>query len=365
RVHNDAQSDQLNQSIQARAFTTGKDIFFRQGEYNPGSRGGQELIAHELTHVVQQNQGKLRSTINFKSGININDDAGFEKEANLKGKEALQHPVSILNTPLTMFPISNYEKPVQRAPEEKDDQKKQLIDWIADIVKKQLETLNYRIGGSFAAKTEYGFERTPQDIDLEFWSYEDALKAKELLKAYEKTENEDESYPQLLYFLPLEEEAPVSVTMLAMGKRAKVENRGSLLTIELNNENYRQGAKDFKKLPNTRYEKQPPTMRRNSLIAGSLERYSYNLVLGKEDTKQDKKFLEHMIGSLTAEEKGKLFQEIMERFDWDMIKDPPIADQYDEEEELDESDEEEEVDHTQRMEIASKTLQKLIENSSK
>ncbi|WP_293073528.1 DUF4157 domain-containing protein [Moorena sp. SIO4A5] len=54
RVHADAQSNQLNQSIQARAFTTGKDIFFRQGEYNPGSRGGQELIAHELTHVVQQ-----------------------------------------------------------------------------------------------------------------------------------------------------------------------------------------------------------------------------------------------------------------------------------------------------------------------
>jgi len=54
RVHTDAQADQLNQSIQARAFTTGQDVFFRQGEYNPGSRGGQELIAHELTHVVQQ-----------------------------------------------------------------------------------------------------------------------------------------------------------------------------------------------------------------------------------------------------------------------------------------------------------------------
>jgi hypothetical protein len=54
RVHTDAQSDQLNRSIQAKAFTTGQDVFFRQGEYNPGSRGGQELIAHELTHVVQQ-----------------------------------------------------------------------------------------------------------------------------------------------------------------------------------------------------------------------------------------------------------------------------------------------------------------------
>jgi hypothetical protein len=55
RVHTDAQSNQLNRSIQARAFTTGQDVFFRQGAYNPGSRDGQELIAHELTHVVQQN----------------------------------------------------------------------------------------------------------------------------------------------------------------------------------------------------------------------------------------------------------------------------------------------------------------------
>jgi hypothetical protein len=60
KVHTDGQSDQLNQSIQARAFTTGQDVFFRQGEYNPGSRGGQELLAHELTHVVQQNGGAVQ-----------------------------------------------------------------------------------------------------------------------------------------------------------------------------------------------------------------------------------------------------------------------------------------------------------------
>jgi hypothetical protein len=60
KVHTDAQSDQLNQSIQAKAFTTGQDVFFRQGEYNPGSRGGQELLAHELTHVVQQNGGAVQ-----------------------------------------------------------------------------------------------------------------------------------------------------------------------------------------------------------------------------------------------------------------------------------------------------------------
>ena len=61
RVHTDSQSDQLNRSIQAKAFTTGQDIFFRQGAYQPGNRGGQELIAHELTHVVQQGSAKINS----------------------------------------------------------------------------------------------------------------------------------------------------------------------------------------------------------------------------------------------------------------------------------------------------------------
>ncbi|BCL35121.1 DUF4157 domain-containing protein [Nostoc sp. MS1] len=59
-IHTDAQSDKLNKSIQARAFTTGQDIFFRQGEYSPGSNSGKELLAHELTHVIQQNGGAVQ-----------------------------------------------------------------------------------------------------------------------------------------------------------------------------------------------------------------------------------------------------------------------------------------------------------------
>ncbi|WP_017324845.1 DUF4157 domain-containing protein [Synechococcus sp. PCC 7336] len=67
RIHADGRSDQLNQSMQARAFTTGQDVFFRQGDYQPENRGGQELIAHELTHVVQQNRnlGEKRNSNNI------------------------------------------------------------------------------------------------------------------------------------------------------------------------------------------------------------------------------------------------------------------------------------------------------------
>jgi hypothetical protein len=54
RVHTGQEADELNQQVQARAFTTGSDIFFRDGEYNPSSSDGQELLAHELTHTIQQ-----------------------------------------------------------------------------------------------------------------------------------------------------------------------------------------------------------------------------------------------------------------------------------------------------------------------
>lgn len=58
RVHTDSNSDTLNRSLSAQAFTTGSDIFFSQGAYNPGTHSGKQLLAHELTHVVQQGAGK-------------------------------------------------------------------------------------------------------------------------------------------------------------------------------------------------------------------------------------------------------------------------------------------------------------------
>jgi hypothetical protein len=57
RVHTDSEAHGLSESLQARAFTTRQDIFFKNGEYSPGSDSGRKLIAHELTHVVQQGGG--------------------------------------------------------------------------------------------------------------------------------------------------------------------------------------------------------------------------------------------------------------------------------------------------------------------
>ena len=57
KIHTSSTAVQMNQDIAARAFTYGSDIYFNQGEYRPGHAGGKHLLAHELTHVLQQ-QGK-------------------------------------------------------------------------------------------------------------------------------------------------------------------------------------------------------------------------------------------------------------------------------------------------------------------
>ena len=54
RVHHDARAAEHAQQLSARAFTVGADIHFGAGEYRPGTRGGRQLIAHELAHFVQQ-----------------------------------------------------------------------------------------------------------------------------------------------------------------------------------------------------------------------------------------------------------------------------------------------------------------------
>ena len=51
RVHSDTESDGMCRSIGARAFTAGEHIFFRRGD---GAESSTSLLAHELTHVVQQ-----------------------------------------------------------------------------------------------------------------------------------------------------------------------------------------------------------------------------------------------------------------------------------------------------------------------
>ena len=62
RVHTDSTAHEAAETIRARAYTVGQDIFFRRGEWSPDSGQGQHLLAHELTHVVQHQEGRLHSS---------------------------------------------------------------------------------------------------------------------------------------------------------------------------------------------------------------------------------------------------------------------------------------------------------------
>ncbi|MDB5086629.1 MAG: hypothetical protein JWR09_623 [Mucilaginibacter sp.] len=57
KIHNGGESTELNRSLNAKAFTISNNIYFNNGQYQPETDSGKHLLAHELTHVVQQQGG--------------------------------------------------------------------------------------------------------------------------------------------------------------------------------------------------------------------------------------------------------------------------------------------------------------------
>jgi Domain of unknown function (DUF4157) len=76
RVHQGAPDAE---SLSALAFTQGRDIHFAPGQYRPATLEGQKIIAHELTHVVQQRQGRVATPQG--KGVPVNAEQHLEQEA--------------------------------------------------------------------------------------------------------------------------------------------------------------------------------------------------------------------------------------------------------------------------------------------
>ena len=83
RIHEGAQAG----AVQALAYAQGTDIYMAPGQYAPHDPKGQELLGHELAHVVQQASGRVSATTQAK-GAELNDDPGLEREADLMGARA-------------------------------------------------------------------------------------------------------------------------------------------------------------------------------------------------------------------------------------------------------------------------------------
>lgn len=78
RVHTDTYAARKSNELNAVAFTVGRDIFFNEGRYNTSTAEGKRLLAHELTHVVQQRGITMHGEVKVETGVPNN---AYEKEA--------------------------------------------------------------------------------------------------------------------------------------------------------------------------------------------------------------------------------------------------------------------------------------------
>lgn len=121
RVHNDAAAHASAKSVNAQAYTVGSNIVFDSGRYDPGSDAGKHMIAHELTHVVQQRSGPVDGT-DAGGGVKVSHPSDrFEREAVANADHVMSSPAPAAAAPAGVQRMAEAAS-VQReeAPEEEE-----------------------------------------------------------------------------------------------------------------------------------------------------------------------------------------------------------------------------------------------------
>lgn len=95
KIHTGPDAAAMNNAIDARAFTHGNDIYFNEGEYQPATAKGEHLLAHELTHTIQQNGGVAKKKAIQKAG-----EGGGPKSRD-KGVASIENGTKIITYPGT------------------------------------------------------------------------------------------------------------------------------------------------------------------------------------------------------------------------------------------------------------------------
>ena len=94
RVHSDGAAHDSAKSVNAQAYTVGSNIVFQRDKYDPASDAGKHMIAHELTHVVQQRNGPVDGT-DAGGGVKISDPSDrFEREAVANADRLMSTPAA-------------------------------------------------------------------------------------------------------------------------------------------------------------------------------------------------------------------------------------------------------------------------------
>ncbi|TCN34596.1 uncharacterized protein DUF4157 [Kribbella orskensis] len=92
RVHDDGAAHESAKAVNAHAYTVGSNLVFQRDKYDPGSDAGKVMLAHELTHVVQQRSGPVDGS-SAPGGIKVSDPSDrFEREAASTAERAMAAP---------------------------------------------------------------------------------------------------------------------------------------------------------------------------------------------------------------------------------------------------------------------------------
>jgi len=134
RVHTDTQAHDSAKAVNAHAYTVGNNVVFQRDKYDPSSTEGKTMLAHELTHVVQQRSGPVDGTA-AAGGIKVSDPSDrFEREASANADRAmsaaLPAPVSASGPALQReeAPAEEEDESVQTFVQRQDEEEEETVE---------------------------------------------------------------------------------------------------------------------------------------------------------------------------------------------------------------------------------------------
>jgi Domain of unknown function (DUF4157)/Putative RNase-like toxin, toxin_1 len=157
KIHTDSAAAEASQQIQAQAFTTGRDIYFGRGRFQPQATEGKKLIAHELTHVVQQ-----AGCIQTKLTVGQSGDA-YEQEAEQVAEKVIDAASPVATT--TKYKPEGMQVKIQTKPLiQRDGEKGEIQNLFPDVKAKQLDFQPYN-------DTWVRFTDNPKYVNLQIQSF--------------------------------------------------------------------------------------------------------------------------------------------------------------------------------------------------
>ncbi|HEV2089408.1 MAG TPA: DUF4157 domain-containing protein [Cryptosporangiaceae bacterium] len=137
RVHTDSRAHDSAKAVNAHAYTAGSNIVFQRDKYDPSSDDGKRMLAHELTHVVQQRSGPVDGTPTG-GGIQVSDPSDrFEREAVSTAERVMSAPAPVAAAPVAgpaapavqrcegdgaHEPVQTFVQRAEAAPEEREEE---------------------------------------------------------------------------------------------------------------------------------------------------------------------------------------------------------------------------------------------------